>query len=58
MKYLKWMYIVMAAMVFVNFASEYILNGSYSAIASWLTAGLFFFGTLFFINAKHFLSNK
>ncbi|MGD6802706.1 hypothetical protein [Rossellomorea aquimaris] len=58
MKYIIWMYVVMAAMVLVNLASEYILNGKYSAIASWLVTALFFFGTLFFINAKHSLSKK
>jgi hypothetical protein len=58
MKYIKWMYILMAVMVFVNLTSEYLLNGKYSAIASWLTAVLFFFGTLAYINAKHYLSKK
>ncbi|MGF2616441.1 hypothetical protein ACQUWN_12645 [Rossellomorea aquimaris] len=58
MKYLKWMYIVMAVMVFVNLGSEYVLDGEYSAIASWLTTALFFFGTLFYINAKYYLTKK
>ncbi|MGM0846427.1 MAG: hypothetical protein ACQEUT_15740 [Bacillota bacterium] len=58
MKYIKWMYLVMVLMVCVNLASEYLLNGKYSAIASWLTVGLFFFGTIFYINGKYYLTKK
>lgn len=57
MKFIISMYVVMALMVFVNLISEYLLNGKYSAIASWMVTALFFFGTLFFINARYVLSN-
>jgi hypothetical protein len=56
MKYVKGMYAVMALMIVVNLISEFILQGSYSAIASWITVALFFFGTLFFINARNIFS--
>jgi hypothetical protein len=55
-KYISSMYAVMALMVLVNLISEYLLNGKYSAIASWVVAALFFFGTLFFINARYLFS--
>ncbi|MDQ0232007.1 RsiW-degrading membrane proteinase PrsW (M82 family) [Metabacillus malikii] len=48
----------MAVMVFVNLTSEYIYKGEYSAIASWVIVLLFLFGTVFFINARHYLSKK
>ena len=54
MKYVISMYTVMAMMVLVNLTSEFLLNGEYSAIASWLLIASFFFGTLFFINARYF----
>ncbi|MGF3104529.1 hypothetical protein [Rossellomorea sp. DUT-2] len=58
MKYVISMYTVMAMMVLVNLTSEFLLNGEYSAIASWLLIALFFFGTLFFINARYVFSKK
>lgn len=48
----------MANMVLVNLASEYILNGEYSALASSITVTLFFLGTLFIINARYCFSKK
>lgn len=53
MKYVKGMYAAMALMVFVNLISEFILKGEYSAISSWISVALFFFGTLFFNNARY-----
>lgn len=58
MKYLIGLYVVMAAMVFVNLISEYIFNGEYSAIASSVIVLLFLFGTIFFVNARHYLFKK
>jgi hypothetical protein len=58
MKYLIGLYIVMAIMVFVNLTSEFIFKGEYSAIASSVIVLLFLFGTMFFVNARHFLSKK
>ncbi|CAN7534733.1 hypothetical protein [Rossellomorea sp. LjRoot5] len=58
MKFIFSMYAVMALMVVVNLISEYLLNGGYSAIASWVVTVLFFFGTLFFINARYVFSKK
>ncbi|MGM0778261.1 MAG: hypothetical protein ACQEXE_17310 [Bacillota bacterium] len=58
MKFLVSMYAVMAIMVLVNLTSEFILNGEYSAMATWLTVTLFFLGTLFFINARSCFSKK
>ena len=58
MKYLMNLYIVMAIMVFVNLTSEFIFKGEYSAIASWATLMLFLLGTIFFANARYFLSKK
>ncbi|NQD66014.1 hypothetical protein HP456_08760 [Bacillus haikouensis] len=55
MKDLISMYIVMALMVLVNLISEFVLNGEYAAVASWIVVVLFFFGTLFFINARYVL---
>jgi hypothetical protein len=58
-KYVIGMYVMMALMVVVSLISEYLLNGHYSAIASWVSAVLFFFGTLYFINARYvFLLRK
>ncbi len=48
----------MANMVLVNLASEYILNGEYSALASSITVTLFFLGTLFIINTRYCFSKK
>ncbi|BCB04111.1 hypothetical protein [Bacillus sp. KH172YL63] len=58
MKYIVGMYIVMAMMVCVTFISGYLLNGEYWAIASWLITALFFFGTLFYINARYIYSKN
>lgn len=55
MKYVFNMYYLMIAIVAVVLVSEFILNGDYSAIASWLVVALFFFGTLMFINARYYL---
>lgn len=48
----------MIAMVIVNLTNEVILDGAYSAIASWLTVMLFLLGTVFFANARHATTNK
>lgn len=58
MKYLKGLYIVMAIMVAVNLISEFIFKGDYSAIASWGTVMLFLLGSIFFANARYYLSKK
>ncbi|MFC7319746.1 hypothetical protein [Halobacillus campisalis] len=58
MKHLIGMYIVIAIIVFVNLTSEFIFNSEYSAIASWLMGMLFLFGTIFFANARYYLSEK
>lgn len=58
MKFLKGLYVVMSIMVFVNLSSEFILDGEYSAIASWITVMLFLLGTAFFANACFYLSRK
>ena len=58
MKYLIGLYIVMVVMVAVNFISEFIFKGNYSAIANWAIIMLFLIGTLFFSNARYFLSGK
>ena len=58
MKYLIGLYIVMVIIVAVNFISEFIFKGNYSAIASWAIIMLFLIGTLFFSNARYFLSGK
>ncbi|WP_201713061.1 hypothetical protein [Rossellomorea arthrocnemi] len=58
MKYIVGMYVVMSMMVCVNLIGGYLLKGEYWAIASWLLTGLFFFGTLFFINARYVFSKK
>ncbi|KGR84898.1 hypothetical protein [Lysinibacillus odysseyi] len=58
MKFLKGLYVVMSIMVFVNLSSEFILDGEYSAIASWITVMLFLLGTAFFANARFYLSRK
>ncbi|WP_204260494.1 hypothetical protein [Bacillus sp. 22-7] len=58
MKLLVSRYVDMANMVLVNLASEYILNGEYSALASSITVTLFFLGTLFIINTRYCFSKK
>jgi len=58
MKYLKGLYIVMAIMVAVNLTSEFIFKGDYSAIASWSTVMLFLLGSIFFANARYYLTKK
>ena len=58
MKYVVGLYIVMAVMVFVNGVSVYIFKDEFSAIASWLTVMLFLLGTIFFVNARYYLSKK
>ncbi|WP_197284348.1 hypothetical protein [Bacillus sp. JCM 19041] len=58
MKYVKWMYLMMVAMMFSNLISVYFFDDSYSAIFSWVMLTLFFFGSMFFINAKHFIMKK
>ena len=52
MKFLKGVYAVMAAIMFVILTSEYILDGEYSGMATWACLLLFLLGTLFFVNAK------
>ena len=58
MNHLIGLYIVMGIMVAVNFISELVFNGEYSAIARWVTMMLFLLGTIFFVNAKYYLSKK
>ncbi len=58
MKYLIGSYVVMAIMVFVNWTSVFIFHDKYSAIASWLIVMLFLLGTVFFANARYYLSKK
>lgn len=58
MKHLMGLYLVMVIMVAVNLTSEYIFKGDYSAIASWVIIMLFLLGTIFFANARYFLSKK
>ncbi|WP_202410643.1 hypothetical protein [Halobacillus litoralis] len=58
MKHLIGLYVVMATMVFVTLTSEYIFKGDFSAIASWFITMLFLLGTIFFVNARYFLSEK
>lgn len=57
-KHLIGMYVMMTVIVFVNLTSEYIFKGEYSAIASSLIVVLFLFGTIFFVNARYYLSKK
>lgn len=52
MKILKIMFAVMAAIIIIILTSEYILDGEYSAIATWICLVLFLLGTAFFVNAK------
>ncbi|WP_079479086.1 hypothetical protein [Halobacillus salinus] len=58
MKYVWGMYILMAMMVVVTLASEFIFDGEYSAIASWAVVMLFFFGSIFFANARYYLPRE
>ena len=58
MKYVKGLYVVMIIMVAVNLISVFILKGDYSALASWSTVMLFLLGTVFFANARYFLTKK
>lgn len=58
LNYVKGLYVVMAIMVFVTLISEFIIKGDYSAIASWLVVVLFLLGTIFFVNARYYLSKK
>lgn len=58
MKYLFGLYVVMVIMVMVNGISEFIFKGEYSAIASWVILILFLLGTIFFANARYYLSKK
>ncbi len=58
MKYVIWLYIVMAIMVAVNLISEFILKGKYSAIASWVIVMLFLLGGVLFANARYYLTRK
>lgn len=58
MKYIMGLYIVMVIMVVVTLTSEFIFNGGYSGIASWVIIMLFWLGTIFFVNARYFLSKK
>ncbi|WP_413365869.1 hypothetical protein [Lysinibacillus sp. 3P01SB] len=58
MNFLKGLYVVMIMMVFVNLGSEFILDGEYSAIASWIILMLFLLGTIFFANARFYLQKK
>lgn len=48
----------MIIIVFVNLTSEFIFKGEYSAFASWIVVMLFFFGTIFFANARYYLSKQ
>ncbi|MBG9586321.1 hypothetical protein [Cytobacillus firmus] len=57
MKFLVSMYVVMAIMGLVKLTNEYILNGEYSALASWLTVTLFSSG-LYFLLMQGLLSPK
>ena len=43
---------------FTGKLDEFIFKGEYSAIASWATLMLFLLGTIFFANARYFLSKK
>ncbi|WJY27309.1 MULTISPECIES: hypothetical protein [Sporosarcina] len=58
MKYVIGLFAVFAASVFVNLVSEFVLNGAYSAIASWLIVMLFLLGVVFFANARYFLGKE
>ena len=58
MKYVIGLYVVMIIMVAVNLIIEFILKGDYSALASWSTIMLFLLGTIFFANARYFLSKS
>jgi len=56
MRFLIGLYITMAVMVVVVLSSEFIFHGQYSAIASWAIVMLFLLGTIFFVNARYYLS--
>ncbi len=58
MKFLIALYVMMMLIVFVNLISEFMLNGRYSGIASWIICMLFFFGTIFFANARYYLQKN
>lgn len=58
MKHVVGLYMVMGIMVFVTLTSEFVFNSNYSAIASWCIVMLFLFGTVFFANARYYLSEK
>ena len=58
MKHLIGVYIVMAIMVLVTLTSEFIFKGDFSAIASWSIVMLLLPGTIFFANARYYLSKK
>ncbi len=58
MKYLRNLYIIMIVIVFVNLTSEFMLNGDYSAIASWIIVMLFLFGTIYYSVARFYLTEK
>lgn len=55
MRFLIGLYVIMVLMVFINLIGEFILGGQYSAIASWIIVMMFFFGTIFFANARYYL---
>jgi hypothetical protein len=58
MKYLRNLYIIMIVIVFVNLTSEFMLNGDYSGIASWIIVMLFLFGTIYYCVARFYLAEK
>lgn len=58
MKYLKGLYVSVVLMVIVTMTSEFILDGDYSAIASWIILMLFLLSSIFFANARYYLSEK
>lgn len=58
MKFVTAMYVVIIMMLIVNLVNVTFLEGGYDGISLWLCTGLFFVGTIFFVNAKQKFSNK
>ncbi|KMK76819.1 hypothetical protein [Alkalihalobacillus pseudalcaliphilus] len=58
MQFVKWMYVMMAAMLFSTLTSVYIFDDRYSGIFAWLMLIFFIIGTACFINIKSSLKPK
>lgn len=58
MKEITGLYVILAAIFFVNLTNMTLFNNEWNGIVMWLNTGLFIVGTAYFISSRNFIKKN